>query len=84
MPQHWQVRLPASRTRPFAGKRILVIGSGHSAMDVIHDLAVLKAKASRGEILWAMRSAPTTKTLGGADTDQLASRGAGKPRQCVG
>jgi len=65
----------ADRER-YAGKRVLVIGSGHSAMDVILDLSRLKTEVPSTEIVWAMRSTPTAKTFGGADADQLASRGA--------
>ena len=65
----------ADRER-YAGKRVLVIGSGHSAMDVVLDLARLKTVVPSTEIVWAMRSTPTAKTFGGADADQLASRGA--------
>jgi cation diffusion facilitator CzcD-associated flavoprotein CzcO len=62
--------------RRYAGRRILVIGSGHSAMDTIIALARLKAEAPRTTVLWAMRSMPTDKTFGGLTDDQLASRGA--------
>ncbi len=65
----------AERAR-YAGKRILVIGSGHSAMDSILGLARLKSTAPGTVILWAMRNAPTQKTFGGGPEDQLSSRGA--------
>lgn len=60
----------------FAGRRSMVIGSGHSAMDSILGLARLKNEVPATEILWAMRSAPTERTFGGLDDDQLAGRGA--------
>lgn len=62
--------------RRFAGRRILVIGSGHSAMDSILGLMRLKTEEPTTEILWAMRSTPTERTFGGLTDDQLASRGA--------
>jgi Pyridine nucleotide-disulphide oxidoreductase len=65
----------AKRTR-FAGRRVLVIGSGHSAMDSILGLARLKNQEPQTEILWAMRSTPNERTFGGLTDDQLASRGA--------
>ncbi len=65
----------AERAR-YAGKRILVIGSGHSAMDSILGLARLQSAAPGTAILWAMRNAPTRKTFGGGPEDQLSSRGA--------
>ena len=60
----------------FAGRRIMVIGSGHSAMDSILGLTRLKSVEPATEIVWAMRSAPSERTFGGLDDDQLASRGA--------
>jgi thioredoxin reductase len=65
----------AERSR-YAGRKVLVIGSGHSAMDAVIGLARLKAEAPQTAALWAMRSAPTAKTFGGLTDDQLASRGA--------
>jgi len=60
----------------YAGKRIMVIGSGHSAMDSILALARLKQQVPTTEAIWAMRSTPTEKTFGGGHADQLANRGA--------
>lgn len=60
----------------YAGRKVMVIGAGHSAMDSILGLARLKAEAPATEIVWAMRSAVTDKTFGGLTDDQLSSRGA--------
>jgi hypothetical protein len=60
----------------FAGRRVLVVGSGHSAMDSVLGLARLKVQWPGTTILWAMRSAPNEKTFGGLSDDQLSSRGA--------
>jgi hypothetical protein len=65
----------AERSR-YAGRKVLVVGSGHSAMDAVIGLARLKAEVPQTTALWAMRSAPTAKTFGGLTDDQLASRGA--------
>lgn len=65
----------AERER-FAGRRVLVVGSGHSAMDSIIDLARLGDEAPDTRVLWAMRSMPTERTFGGLDDDDLAGRGA--------
>jgi glycine/D-amino acid oxidase-like deaminating enzyme len=67
--------LGAKRKR-FAGRRVMVIGSGHSAMDSILGLVRLTSEVPSTEILWAMRSAPNERTFGGLTDDQLASRGA--------
>ena len=65
----------AQRKR-YAGKRVVVIGSGHSAMDSILNLVGLKKEVPATEIVWAMRSVPSDKTFGGGSDDQLANRGA--------
>lgn len=67
--------LGRARSR-YAGRRVAVIGSGHSAMDALLDLARLRREAPGTEIVWVMRRAPTEKTFGGGEDDQLASRGA--------
>ncbi len=60
----------------YAGRRVVVVGSGHSAMDSILNLAKLKTQQPATDIIWAMRSKPTEKTFGGGAEDQLSSRGA--------
>ncbi|MFE4543412.1 FAD-dependent oxidoreductase [Arthrobacter sp. NPDC056727] len=59
----------------FAGRRTLVIGSGHSAANMVLDLARL-ARANPGtEVLWAIRAATPARAYGGGDADQLPARG---------
>ncbi len=60
----------------YAGKRVMVIGSGHSAMDSVLGLARLKETAPGTAITWAMRSPPTPKTFGLGPDDRLSNRGA--------
>ncbi len=60
----------------YAGKRVVVIGSGHSAMDSVLNLVRLKKVEPATEIIWAMRTQPTDKTFGGGAADQLSNRGA--------
>jgi hypothetical protein len=60
----------------FAGRRVMVIGSGHSAMDSILGLARLHRDVPATETVWVMRSVPDERTFGGLDDDQLAGRGA--------
>ena len=67
--------LGSARAR-YAGKKIVVIGRGHSAMDSVLNLLRLKAEVPATEILWAMRSEPKEKTFGGGADDKLAERGA--------
>ena len=59
----------------FADKRVLVVGSGHSAINALLDLVRLKAKRPNTLIVWAMRSANLQKVYGGGDGDALKARG---------
>jgi hypothetical protein len=59
----------------YAGKRVVVIGSGHSAIDSILNLMRLKSYVPHTRIIWTMRSPPSDKTFGGGADDQLAERG---------
>lgn len=60
----------------YAGKRVAVIGAGHSAMDGLLGLARLRHDKPATEILWLLRNPPDAKTYGGGAEDQLSSRGA--------
>jgi glycine/D-amino acid oxidase-like deaminating enzyme len=66
--------LGAQRTR-YAGKRVLVVGSGHSAFNVLQDLARLADEVPGTRILWALRRTSLARVLGGGDNDQLRERG---------
>jgi thioredoxin reductase len=68
--------LGGARAR-YAGKRVLVVGSGHSAFNVLLDLVDLAANAPGTDIAWAIRKpAERTATLfGGGINDALPARG---------
>lgn len=67
--------LPDVAAGGFAGRRTLVIGSGHSAANMVLDLARV-ARANPGtEVLWAIRAATPARAYGGGDADQLPARG---------
>jgi glycine/D-amino acid oxidase-like deaminating enzyme len=66
--------LGADRAR-YAGRRVLVVGSGHSAFGVLLDLATLRAEAPGTETVWAVRRPGVERLFGGGDADQLAERG---------
>jgi thioredoxin reductase len=66
--------LGAQRVR-YAGKRVLVVGSGHSAFNVLTDLARLAAEAPDTVIHWAIRRPSLQHVLGGGENDQLKERG---------
>lgn len=60
----------------YAGKRVLVIGGGHSAINAVIDLLRLRRDAPRTEIVWALRRNRIDKLLGGGLNDKLPERGA--------
>jgi thioredoxin reductase len=67
--------LAVDRAR-YAGRRVLVVGSGHSALNAILDLVALHEQAPTTEVVWAIRSADLGPSLGGGAADQLPARGA--------
>ncbi len=60
----------------YAGKRTLVLGSGHSAINVALALLDLQEKAPGTQVLWALRRDRVSRLLGGGLNDQLPGRGA--------
>jgi thioredoxin reductase len=67
--------LGAERAR-YAGKTVAVLGSGHSAVGTLIDLARLKDDAPATEIIWLLRGESPEKAFGGGANDKLAARGA--------
>jgi thioredoxin reductase len=59
----------------YAGRRVLVVGSGHSAFNVLLDLAAVNSEASATTVHWAIRRASLRSVFGGGNSDQLAERG---------
>ncbi|MEU7481947.1 FAD-dependent oxidoreductase [Lentzea sp. NPDC042327] len=64
--------LAAQRDR-YAGKRIAVAGSGHSALTALVALAEPELGAT---IVWLLRRGSVGTTFGGGEADQLPARGA--------
>ena len=60
----------------YAGKRVLVVGSGHSAFNAILDLVALRDSVPATEIVWAIRGGAPGRKYGGGGDDQLPARGA--------
>ncbi len=60
----------------FANKRVLVVGSGHSAFNSVLDLIVLCDDAPETAITWAVRRGATGQMFGGGNDDELGRRGA--------
>ena len=59
----------------YAGRRVAVAGSGHSAIGTLLDLATLADEAPGTRITWLLRGADAAKSFGGGANDALAARG---------
>lgn len=66
--------LGKARTR-YAGKRVAVVGGGHSAINAILELMDLHADDPATRITWILRKANVAATYGGLENDQLPGRG---------
>jgi len=60
----------------YAGRRTLVVGSGHSAANALLELNQLAEIDSRTSFLWATRGNDFARMFGGEEADQLRERGA--------
>jgi thioredoxin reductase len=60
----------------YAGKRVLVVGSGHSAFNAILDLVALRDTEPATRIAWAIRVGAPGRKYGGGGGDQLPARAA--------
>ncbi len=60
----------------YAGKKVAVVGSGHSAFNALIELADLAAEAPGTEIVWVVRKTDLTGVYGGEAGDALPARGA--------
>lgn len=66
---------PEVRAR-YAGKHIVIAGSGHSALTAIVALAGLEKQTPGTRISWVLRRGDVGSTFGGGEGDQLPARGA--------
>jgi thioredoxin reductase len=60
----------------YAGRRVAVVGSGHSAANTLLDLAELAAAEPKTAITWIIRRPLSARVLGGGHADALPARGA--------
>jgi thioredoxin reductase len=67
--------LGAERAR-YASRRVLVLGSGHSAAGTLLELAELAVQAAGTRVTWALRHKDLARAFGGGAADQLPQRGA--------
>ncbi|HEU0297858.1 MAG TPA: NAD(P)-binding domain-containing protein, partial [Longimicrobium sp.] len=59
----------------YAGRRTLVVGSGHSAFNALLELAGLAREAPGTEVVWAIRRREVGLLFGGGAKDALPARG---------
>ncbi|MFB6367761.1 NAD(P)-binding domain-containing protein [Paenibacillus elgii] len=60
----------------YAGKNVLVVGSGHSAINALLDLAKLKEQVPETNLYWVIRKSNISEVYGGQENDGLPERGA--------
>lgn len=60
----------------YRDKAVMVVGSGHSALNALLELTELQDSAPATRILWAMRREQVESALGGGTADALPARGA--------
>ena len=60
----------------YAGKRVAIAGSGHSALTALVAFAGLAEEHPDTQILWLLRRGAAGNIFGGGDADQLPARGA--------
>ena len=60
----------------YTGKTVAVVGSGHSALNVLIELAALRRQAPGTEIFWLLRKERIEAAFGGEAADALPERGA--------
>lgn len=59
----------------YSGKTVAVLGSGHSAIGTLIDLARLKDDVPQTQAIWLLRGDNPAKAFGGGANDKLAARG---------
>jgi hypothetical protein len=66
--------LGAGRQR-YAGRRVLVVGAGHSAAGSLLALATLAEQVPGTHVVWAIRGRQGSRLFGGGEADGLPARG---------
>lgn len=61
--------------RRYAGRTVMVVGSGHSALNALIELAQLRREAPMTRVLWAARKDNIATAFGGEAADALPARG---------
>jgi thioredoxin reductase len=59
----------------YANKRVMTVGSGHSAINALLELVELQKRAPQTRIIWVLRNANLQRIYGGGEDDALPARG---------
>ncbi|MEM7584579.1 MAG: FAD-dependent oxidoreductase [Acidobacteriota bacterium] len=59
----------------YAGRRTLVVGSGHSAIHTVLSLVELAEREPATRVAWAVRKTDPRQLWGGGEADEIAERG---------
>ena len=59
----------------YAGKKVMVVGSGHSSINAILDFGKLSEEEPSTEIIWVIRKEKIQDVYGGQEKDGLPARG---------
>ncbi|WP_295122261.1 NAD(P)-binding domain-containing protein [uncultured Leifsonia sp.] len=62
----------------FAGKRVTVVGAGHSAANTLLNLAALKREVPQTQITWLIRNAGAVRVTASEDDELIARAAIGK------
>lgn len=60
----------------YAGRKVLVVGAGHSAANALLALADLAKEVPGTKLVWSVRTPVLTRVFGGGEADALPARGA--------
>jgi hypothetical protein len=59
----------------YAGKTVMVVGSGHSALNALIELETLRRDLPTTSLIWIIRKAHVEAAFGGEEADALPARG---------
>ena len=59
----------------YEGKKVLVVGAGHSAINAVLDLLKLQKSVPTTKVIWSLRKNRLEKLFGGGLNDKLPARG---------
>ncbi|HST85309.1 MAG TPA: NAD(P)-binding domain-containing protein [Kineosporiaceae bacterium] len=72
----WYLPPTPVQGRALAGKHVVIVGSGHSAMTAVIELAAVVEANPGTQLTWVLRRGTSGVAFGGGTADQLPQRGA--------